>query len=46
MNRIERMLCSWGLHKMTEWQEDPVAPWGFGRFRRHCSRCPKQEAKN
>ena len=43
---MKRILCWFGFHKFTKWQEDLVAPIGFGRYRRECKWCGRQEAKN
>ncbi len=43
---IKAVLCWLGLHRFTGWEEDKVAPPGFGRLRRHCKWCPRREAKD
>ena len=43
---IHSLLCSLGIHKFTSWEHDPVAPVGFGSYRRECLWCGRREAKN
>lgn len=43
---VARSLICWlDIHKFTPWEHDPVAPVGFGSYRRRCLWCGRREAK-
>ena len=39
------LLCWLDIHKFTPWEYGPVAPVGFGSYRRRCLWCGHREAK-